>query len=91
MYTVEAKNLEIRDREHKVDLHISKDGEKITEKTFTCAFNQFKKKRESLFISVSMMELEYEGLESFADDYNVSDFKSDERVEYIEGFEDPYA
>lgn len=90
MYRIEAKNLEINNQEHKVDLEIFKENELVASKVFTCAFNQFKNKREHLFISVSMIQLEFEGLESFAEDYNVSDFKDDDRVELVEDFDDPY-
>lgn len=87
MYEVTAKNLEINGREHKVDLEIKKDGEKLTEKRFTCSKHQFENKREHLFISVSMIELENLGKENFDADYNVDDFKEEGRVNLNQNFE----
>lgn len=87
MYNIEAKNLMVENNSHKVELEVTKSSEKILETSFSCSYHQFKNKRQHLFVSAVMIELERKGLESFAEDYNVSDFKNDGRVELTENFD----
>lgn len=90
MYKVVAKNFEKHEDEHRLDLEIFDGEELVKEKVYTCSFNQFTSKRKKRLVSIAMIYLEMEGVDSFEDDYNASDLIEDDRIEVVENFTDPY-